>query len=235
MSSKVPNCYPGWVLLSESTSLLKVKDSLGDDALTSTNSKITLWGATALGQNRWRVPSWDMAPEFFIIGHVPMLTHKTGPLTIRYVMDAQQKVEKLGLLPLHTKALSFLLGILPPPAKPSAQDHELLVIWVGIDEKLGQIGSAAGSRSFIANYIDSSEQTRPINTALSVMVLAHEQFHQLADMLRGDLPSQPMWIEESLAQFYALRALKAAYSKNVVVNEIWSRLSTRKGLSNMVL
>lgn len=55
------------------------------------------------------------------------------------------------------------------------------------------------------------------------MVLAHEQFHQLADMLGGDLPSQPMWIEESLAQFYALRALKAAYSKNVVVNEIWSR------------
>lgn len=48
-----------------------------------------------------------------------------------------------------------------------------------------------------------------------MLVLAHEQFHQFVDMVRFSHSVQSCtWIEESLAQYYALKAMQKVLSDN---------------------
>lgn len=57
-----------------------------------------------------------------------------------------------------------------------------------------------------------------------MMIVAHEQFHQLVDIVRGDLSSPPFaaWLNESLAQYYGLKALVAT-EKSPAAQEIWAK------------
>jgi predicted metalloprotease with PDZ domain len=56
-----------------------------------------------------------------------------------------------------------------------------------------------------------------------MMIIAHEQFHQLVDLSRGDLPSPSaaVWFNESLAQYYGLKALSAA-DKSQDARDVWA-------------
>ncbi len=40
------------------------------------------------------------------------------------------------------------------------------------------------------------------------MVIAHEQFHQLTDLVAEDRVSRPVWVNESLAQYFGLKAIE---------------------------
>ena len=42
---------------------------------------------------------------------------------------------------------------------------------------------------------------------MTLAIVAHEQFHQLVDIARGRLAPLPVWLSESLAQYYGLKAL----------------------------
>lgn len=205
---------PRWFLLSEPTSLLRIVDDTQRSTLSvSTGSaRAKGLGATPAGEGRWRVPSTNNAPEFFVVGNIAPRTRSIGPFQVRYVADDSDRVDRLGLEAIHEQALQYLARLLPPPAALPLNERMLLVVWIGIDDRHGRAGGAAGSRSFVANYVFGEAETDSLNAARTLTILAHEQFHQLADLVRGPLPPFPVWLGESLAHYYGLKALAQASS-----------------------
>lgn len=76
------------------------------------------------------------------------------------------------------------------------------LILVGIDSKLGRIGGAAGKRALIANYVTSNKQVLPDTKQRLHWISGHEIFHILSRH------NYPLWIEESLAQYYGYKSLR---------------------------
>lgn len=195
-------------LISEPTSLLRVEGDTAPSSLAieTRGTSLTQAGATLLADGFWRVPALNKAPEFYVVGDFTLRTRRIGPLLVRYVADEPSRVAKLGLENEHERALRYLASVLPPdPALPD-NERMLLVIWIGIDAARSHSAGAAGSRSFLANYT-VGPSTNATDRARMRATLAHEQFHQLVDMARGDRPALPGWFNESIATYYGLRAL----------------------------
>lgn len=190
-----------WWLLSEPTSLLRSQDSAEGIVVLKTGL-----GATSAGHGRWRLPSMNNAPEFFALGNFSTQTRQVGPFLVRHVADDPARVKRLGLEDMHARALRYLAGVIAPSARDS-EKQVLLVIWLGMDDQHGRAGGAAGSRSFVANYVFGKPEAESVNSARTLAILAHEQFHQLVDLVRGPLASLPVWLSESLAHYYGLKAL----------------------------
>lgn len=192
-----------WWLLSEPTSLLRL-DGQAEDTLRIVGPGLQQ-GAMAASAGQWRVPS-EGAPEYYAFGNLALSHQQLGPFSVDYVADDAAGVARLQLPVLHAKALRYLAAILPPAKSISAKDRHLFVLWLGIDHQKGRAGGAAGHRSFLANYIKGAENTEA-STALTLMILAHEQFHQLAAMSLTHKVKSPTWAGESLAHYYGLKTL----------------------------
>lgn len=193
-----------WWLLSEPTSLLRL-DGEAEDTLSIVGVNVQQ-GAMAAAAGQWRVPSKG-APEYYAFGDLALSQQQIGPFSVDYVADDAAEVARLQLPALHADALSYLAKILPPAKNIAAKERHLLVVWLGIDEKKGGAGGAAGHRSFLANYIKGAEKNTAASTALTLMILAHEQFHQLAAMSVGHEVKSPAWAGEGLAHYYGLKTL----------------------------
>lgn len=223
-----------WSLLSEPTAILRLQDDTNMSVLTTGDPLTLLLGATPAGERGWRLPSTNNAPEFFILGNASPTLQTYGNVSVRYVADDLARVKSLGLEAQHAQALKFLVDVLPPPAHLSSAERSLLVVWVGVEDRHGKAGGAAGSRSFLANYVMGIKPRARLNAARTLMIMAHEQFHQLADMTRGSLNPLPTWQNESLAHYYGLKALSAAHSgqeaKGLRGQFVNPRKPVRKGL-----
>ncbi len=201
-----------WWLLSEPSSLLRVTGA-GEDVARSLridtgDSSLDVKGRRSAGSELdLYVPPTTSAPEFHVLGSPNTQRHHFGPLVVDYALDDPARVAELPLAEAHVAMLGFLLELLGAPESLPDADSRLLVVWLGIDATVGYAGGAAGGRSFLANYIDGDPESQTLNSARTLMILGHEQFHQLHDLV-GDGPPLPTWFGESLAQYYALRALQ---------------------------
>jgi len=200
-----------WWLLSEPTSLLRTDpEPAGGDLplrIEGLGERAIQIGAVVLEEGGWRLPPPGSAPEFFVFGEPEVRGHEMGGFRITYVLDDPGPWDRLPLGEGHEGALQYLATVFPvPPDLPEAHRH-LLVIWLGIDEALGEAGGAAGSRSFIANYVDGNDQDLELNAARTLLILAHEQVHQLIDLALLGGPPLPTWVGESLAHYYGIEAL----------------------------
>ncbi len=201
----------GWWLLSEPTALLRlygenqaatlplIVDGLADNH--------QLVGGQRLGEQAWRLPPLNSAPEFFAFGALALRSSQIGVMTITHVVDDAERFARLPLIELHGQALAYLTRVFQVPPDLAVADRHLLVIWLGIDERIGEAGGAAGSRSFVANYVDGGADGADLNAARSLLILAHEQAHQLHDLMWRGGPGMPTWMGESLAHYYGLQAL----------------------------
>jgi hypothetical protein len=196
---------PPWILLSESTALLKRVDQ--ESATSLTIESAPGFGATQVSEHAWRLPSWNNAPEYFVIGDVQAETRTVGIFQVRYVADKPAQVERLGLQAKHEQVLGYLSELVRPPAALPTRERTLLIVWVAIDEKKGRAGGTSGSRSFVANYVVGRAEFEEVNAVRTLLVMGHEQFHQLTDLARGSLAPFPVWLNESLATYYGLKAL----------------------------
>jgi hypothetical protein len=201
----------GWTLLAEFTSILRLAGDNGDATLRPASPDTQLLGATPGEGETWRIPSTNGAPEFYVVGNAVVQERQVQGFRIRYVADDSQRVADLGLIDRHGDALRYLAPIVFPDNSPPDEGRSLLVVWVGLDERHREGGGMAGSRSFVSNYLTDAEgKASGKNQALTLMVLAHEQFHQLVEIKRGALPALAAWINEGLAQYYGLRAMTVA-------------------------
>jgi hypothetical protein len=194
-----------WILIAEPTAFLRISGDAQPYLLQQGNGSSELIGAKRSPDGAWDVPAADDAPEYFVAGRAAVIRTRVGPLRVQYVCDDEDRVTSLRLLDIHRRALDYLSRVISLPAR----EESLMVVWVGIDRRNGRAGGSAGRRSFVANYV-FGENPEARDAARTMLVLTHEQFHQLVGLVRTGLPSLPVWIGESLAQYYALEALQAS-------------------------
>ncbi|VAW33868.1 hypothetical protein MNBD_GAMMA01-2031 [hydrothermal vent metagenome] len=75
------------------------------------------------------------------------------------------------------------------------------IIWVGIDASLKTIGGATGNQAFISNYVVTNGKISQEHSSMLHWVSGHEIFHMLS------ISNYPLWISESLAQYYGYKSL----------------------------
>lgn len=212
------------ILLSEPTSLLRLVND--EEGIIRAADGIAIYGAKAENTSSWSVPAYYKAPEFYLVGDIRLQQVDLTNMKVRYFSDNVTLTDQYQLNGYHQQALKYLtkaLSISPQDKR----DNTLLVIWLGSNEKNGFIGGAAGGRSFVANYLYSDKKDDKninLNNAKTQLVIAHEQFHQLIDMVRENKSTQPAWVEEGLAQYYALKALKQMESQPQIVSSIESAM-----------
>jgi hypothetical protein len=156
------------------------------------------------------VPGANHAPEFYVLGPAATVERVLGNVHVTYVADEPNRVRRLGLDRLHARALSYLSALVGLPKAGGNSSPTLLVIWLAARHSRGPLGGAAGSRSFVANYVIDPSADERRNRAWTLAIAAHEQFHQLVEIVRGQMPPLPVWLGESLAQYYGLKALLRA-------------------------
>lgn len=199
-----------WFLLAEPTSLLRPIGTSAASSIGDASDSDRLVGATPVAPGRFEVPPANSAPEFYVLGPAATVEHAVGDFEVTYVADEPSRVERLGLDQLHAKALSYLSAVVGPSKAGKSSSRTLLVIWLAARQANGPLGGAAGHRSLVANYVIDPSADEKRNRAMTLAIAAHEQFHQLVDMLRGEMRPLPVWLGESLAQYYGLKALLRA-------------------------
>ncbi|WP_041769081.1 hypothetical protein [Pseudovibrio sp. FO-BEG1] len=128
-------------------------------------------------------------------------TLRTNQTTLTLYKDDPAEALKADNLPALQKQLEYLQSVL---GSRTALEQNIDLVWVAIDKKLGQIAGAAGKQAFLANFATSEGTASPEDIAKLHWVSAHELFHLLANT------PYPLWISESLAQYYGYKSLKVA-------------------------
>jgi hypothetical protein len=168
-----------------------------------------------------RIPGAALAPEYFAIGAVPVSTVRERQADLVYVNALG--VSLAHLFGQHRRALGYLM-------KVSAVRFERLfrttVVWLPGAPANGA-GRAAGFRTLLAN--GPVEGGRLAGAEDTLAFLLHEQFHQ---MIAAELP---LWADESLAQYYAIKALRRRDLDRDAVQEVERRFIDPDRVPRMTL
>ena len=110
--------------------------------------------------------------------------------------------------------LAFQLDVAPPT-------HPWQLVWLGRDVTTHSLGGAAGDQVFVANYPTMNGKPTPQAPLRLLRTSAHEAVHILN--ARSSTP-QPTWVEESLAEYLAIKALRRFRLHQVTaINELAER------------
>ena len=97
-----------------------------------------------------------------------------------------------------SKQYEYLSRIFPAKDIPKGTIN---IVWVGIDKKWSEFGGAAGKSAYISNYVIDNNVVDKLSQERLLWVCGHETFHMIAPY------SYPLWISESLAQYYGYKSL----------------------------
>ncbi len=143
----------------------------------------------------------ETEPPLILVWGKASKTLVTAQTTLTLYKDDPTGALKAKNLPLLQKQLEFLQGLFAT-SKPATKNIDLA--WVSIERKLGQIVGAAGKQTFLANFAVHEGATTPESVAKLHWVSAHKLFHLLSDT------NYPLWISESLTQYFGYKSLKIA-------------------------
>lgn len=150
------------------------------------------------------MPGLKLPPAYFVVGDAPSHTVKTNGLSLTYIADDLKRIETTVHVADHMRGLDYFRRILNS-ANYGDIPKDLTVVWLGIARNKGESGGAAGYDTLLVNYIKSGGPPQKRDLLLPLATVLHEQFHQLT---RGNLPA---WVNESLANYYAFKALGRIY------------------------
>ena len=103
------------------------------------------------------------------------------------------------LLAQYAKINKYLGGVIPSEKNEIPWD----LIWLPVEKSSGSLGGAAGYHSFVANYPVNDGQWTEQSVIWLLKISAHETVHALSKL------DNPVWAEESLAEYYAFKAITA--------------------------
>ena len=194
---------PPWILLSEFSFLPRVEfeDYPSVIEFDPSLEKRIVSVLAKDDKNRRILPSVNQAPVFFAIGLDARTYNSPSGISLNYLVDEKRVIETIDAFqPKHIKSIEYMRSLL---GYPDDKDFKLTVVWLGLPKK-GPIGGAAGFRTFLINYFFIDGEMLKDRFIWSLMVAFHEQFH----VLYYPEVSQPVWVGESLAQYYAIKALE---------------------------
>ena len=197
----------GWWVLSGATSLLRVQSETEDIPIHITGSQTSPLLKTVYNQSA--------PPNFYVIGNAPeaSFTHDSSKIT--YYGEDLDTVLSIIKPHQHIKALNYFKFVIGE--EKSRSQNDLSVVWFGAPRERHQASGAAGYDTIMANYIVGQDDPKQAEQLLSLMLVFHEQFHQMSS------GSHPIWMGESLANYYALKALSRAFPDNESERAIWNR------------
>lgn len=190
---------------------------------------VLLSGPTALPQldrpGRVRLPgraearlltALDAPPSFYVIGQAPRRPFERDGMRLAYVADDLDRVAAIVDPERHLDAIAYFRSILGDAAVRSAD--ELTVVWFGAARERREASGAAGHDVLLANYVIPEDRPTPFERALPLVLVLHEQFHQM----QAGPGAHPHWVSESLANYFALKAARTHLSRIEGVDEVWS-------------
>lgn len=145
-------------------------------------------------------------------------TLATGQTVLTLFKDAPTSAMKAENLLALQQQLEYLQEVLGSEENaPSYID----LVWVAIDKELRQTAGAAGKQAFLANFAVTDGTATNDSIAKLHWVSAHELFHMLANQ------PYPLWISESLAQYYGYKSLEKAGLQTETPMEQWQIFKER--------
>lgn len=190
---------------------------------------LTEWGnlVRQLGSRRGEVclpdgscqslPDVNQPPLILPFGLQTVPVTKPEP---RLVLSHDETANQLDLPALQQQLneiidyLAFQLDVAPPT-------HPWQLVWLGRDVATRSLGGAAGDQVFVANYPTMNGKPTPQAPLRLLRTSAHEAVHILS--ARRSEP-QPTWVNESLAEYLAIKALRRFRLHQVTaVNELAER------------
>ena len=153
--------------------------------------------------NRRILPNGNGGPVFLVFGLKPLVHNSPSGFHLSYLVDDKEAEKEIETFyPSHIKSIEYLRSLFTYPAD---REFSFNVVWLGLNRK-GGLGGAAGYRAFLINYPCENGKLMKDKFIWALMTAFHEQFHVL-------YPSgghQPTWVNESLAQYYAIKSLEKA-------------------------
>ncbi len=140
------------------------------------------------------VPGRDAAPGLYVIGELPRLTMREG--SVETVHIAAQEVDLRELVQQQRRSIRYLTQIMRTRPSPRWRGT---VIWLANADHAEPVG-VSGFRTLLLSC--AVRDGRVLQSELALSILLREQFLQMAPA------ALPLWVRESLAQFYALKALR---------------------------
>lgn len=196
-----------WWVLSGATSLLRVQSETSDTPIELNVNRKSSISKTVYNLNA--------PPNFYIIGNAPEASFTHDSNKIAYYGEDLETVLSIISPQQHINALNYFKSII---GKTKTRDqNNLSVIWFGASRDRREASGAAGYDAILANYIIPEDAPKMEEQLLSLMLIFHEQFHQMS------AGSHPVWMNESLANYYALKALQKAFPDNLSERKIWNR------------
>lgn len=169
------------------------------------------------GHPRRPLPDVNQPPLILPFGLDTVPVTKPDP---RLVLSYDETANQLDLPALQQQLneiidyLAFQLDVTPPT-------HPWQLVWLGRDVSTRSLGGAAGDQVFVANYPTDAGKPTPQAPLRLLRTSAHEAVHILS--ARRSEP-QPTWVNESLAEYLAIKALRRFRLHQVTaVNELAER------------
>ena len=206
----------GWTLLSEYNTLPRIK--IGQQYQT-----IHVCTPEQQGQCS-RLAATDEAPTFLIWG-----AHKKkiamGNATMTLISDNPQ-LFNLGLHDVLFQSISKMTETFAITGSEKTDKQNWSIVWLKKDRASGSIGGAAGKQVFLANYPVNKPANKPVESDILSTdaqshlhrISVHESIHLLS-------PYQlPLWINESLAEYYAWKMTETAGMVTTSPEDQWQAM-----------
>jgi hypothetical protein len=183
-------------LFSEATSLLRPVDDPRHDGEVEFSGGGPVHGGMQVGRaTRRLVPSADQPFEFFAVGKLPGASLREGSFEVSH-LDALG-IDWRDVLAEHGRALRYLSRT--AGSRDLATLHSTVVWLGGPDDDSVPLG-VAGFRTLLLSVAVRNGRLQHGERALAWM---------LREQLRQAIPERlPLWVRESLAQYYAIKALR---------------------------
>ncbi|WP_420960378.1 hypothetical protein [Brucella sp. IR073] len=181
------------VLLSEASSLPRLDDA-GPEKLSLPPGQ-----NFPAAKDGLPLPPAGKPPLFVLLGVNPAETRTADQIKLVYFFDNPAARSRVPDMAEHLAGLRWLRDRVP-----SDGPMRFSVLWLGVPKKLLSLGGAQGDGLLLVNYL-ASDTPEPFGKAMRLYVPLHEAMHQFAATGR----KRPVWMEESLASYFAIRAVLA--------------------------
>ena len=141
--------------------------------------------------------TFQVGLTFIGLGSFRVIKARVGGQELRHLVAGRPTPKLVRLLGSIGEALNYLSGVTGGRA---VSGKTLDVYWFPLDRRERSFAGTAGYSALAVNYFREDGPSSQIEDILPVLVVLHEQFHQLIG--RG-----PVWLAESMAHYYALKAL----------------------------
>ena len=148
----------------------------------------------------------NQAPHFIVSGNVPAIEYRSHGFTLRYVGGDLESVARFIEPARHFEGIEYLREVLGP-AKFEEKD-ESTVVWIAQSGDSRSLGAATGISTLLVNFVPDARRSAQRAIFMPFVGVLHEQFHQLSRS------NAPVWVNESLAHFYAMRSALRALPDN---------------------